>query len=162
MAAGAAMPLLDAPVDLGDLPQQLQAFLLPLLRPGGGDQAGGRNPAAPALPADQIAVEAAAPVSSHAAGSGPGSRGGEGDSDRLRGPPRVAVVTSGGTTAPLERRCVRFLDNFSQGTRGALSAEQFLAVGILRPPCIAQSILCSPFVLPNRDMPEEMAHAAAN
>ena len=41
---------------------------------------------------------------------------------------RLAVVTSGGTTAPLERRCVRFLDNFSQGTRGALSAEQFLQV----------------------------------
>lgn len=37
-------------------------------------------------------------------------------------------MTSGGTTAPLERRCVRFLDNFSQGTRGALSAEQFLQV----------------------------------
>lgn len=124
MAAGAATPLLDAPVDLGDLPQQLQAFLLPLLRPGGGDQAGGRNPAAPALPADQIAVELAAPTSPHAAGSEPGSRGGEGHSES-----RVAVVTSGGTTAPLERRCVRFLDNFSQGTRGALSAEQFLAVG---------------------------------
>lgn len=43
-------------------------------------------------------------------------------------PVRVAVVTSGGTTAPLERHCVRFLDNFSQGTRGALSAEQFLQV----------------------------------
>lgn len=42
---------------------------------------------------------------------------------------RVAIITSGGTTAPLERHCVRFLDNFSQGTRGALSAEQFLQAG---------------------------------
>ena len=29
---------------------------------------------------------------------------------------------------PLERRCVRFIDNFSGGTRGALSAEHFLQV----------------------------------
>ena len=27
---------------------------------------------------------------------------------------------------PLERNCVRFVDNFSGGTRGALSTEQFL------------------------------------
>jgi phosphopantothenate-cysteine ligase len=40
----------------------------------------------------------------------------------------VVVVTSGGTTVPLERRCVRFIDNFSAGTRGALSVEQFLTV----------------------------------
>jgi phosphopantothenate-cysteine ligase len=32
-------------------------------------------------------------------------------------------VTSGGTTVPLERQMVRFLDNFSAGTRGAISAE---------------------------------------
>jgi hypothetical protein len=36
---------------------------------------------------------------------------------------RVAVVTSGGTTVPLERRTVRFLDNFSTGLRGASLAE---------------------------------------
>lgn len=41
----------------------------------------------------------------------------------------IVVVTSGGTTVPLERNCVRFIDNFSKGTRGALSAEQFLQVG---------------------------------
>lgn len=41
----------------------------------------------------------------------------------------LVVVTSGGTTVPLERNCVRFIDNFSKGTRGALSAEQFLQVG---------------------------------
>ncbi|GIL55597.1 hypothetical protein Vafri_11141, partial [Volvox africanus] len=41
----------------------------------------------------------------------------------------VVVVTSGGTTVPLERRCVRFIDNFSAGTRGALSTERFLEAG---------------------------------
>lgn len=40
----------------------------------------------------------------------------------------IACVTSGGTTVPLERNCVRFIDNFSAGTRGALSTEQFLEV----------------------------------
>lgn len=43
---------------------------------------------------------------------------------------RVACVTSGGTTVPLERNCVRFIDNFSRGARGALSAEQFLKVSL--------------------------------
>ncbi len=36
------------------------------------------------------------------------------------------MVTSGGTTVPFEKNTVRFLDNFSQGTRGAASAEKFL------------------------------------
>lgn len=45
---------------------------------------------------------------------------------RLRRP--IVCVTSGGTTVPLERHCVRFIDNFSGGTRGALSAEFFLEV----------------------------------
>ena len=36
------------------------------------------------------------------------------------------LVTSGGTTVPLERQTVRFIDNFSAGTRGATSAEYFL------------------------------------
>lgn len=40
----------------------------------------------------------------------------------------IACVTSGGTTVPLERNCVRFIDNFSAGTRGAKSTEQFLEV----------------------------------
>ena len=35
----------------------------------------------------------------------------------------IVLVTSGGTTVPLERKMVRFLDNFSAGTRGAISAE---------------------------------------
>lgn len=43
--------------------------------------------------------------------------------------PRVVLVTSGGTTVPLEKNVVRFLDNFSAGTRGAASAEYFLARG---------------------------------
>jgi len=42
---------------------------------------------------------------------------------------RVAVVTSGGTTVPLENQTVRFIDNFSAGTRGATSAEYFLEAG---------------------------------
>jgi len=44
-------------------------------------------------------------------------------------PRRVALVTSGGTTVPLENQTVRFIDNFSVGTRGATSAEYFLAQG---------------------------------
>lgn len=36
---------------------------------------------------------------------------------------RVVCVTSGGTTVPLEQRCVRFIDNFSSGHRGATSTE---------------------------------------
>lgn len=35
----------------------------------------------------------------------------------------IALVTSGGTTVPLEKNTVRFIDNFSHGERGALSAE---------------------------------------
>ncbi|KNC47318.1 phosphopantothenate-cysteine ligase [Thecamonas trahens ATCC 50062] len=41
----------------------------------------------------------------------------------------TVVVTSGGTMVPLERRTVRFVDNFSTGTRGSRSAEAFLAAG---------------------------------
>ncbi|KAL1660379.1 DNA/pantothenate metabolism flavoprotein [Schizophyllum commune] len=42
---------------------------------------------------------------------------------------RVVLITSGGTTVPLELNVVRFLDNFSAGTRGATSAEYFLKAG---------------------------------
>ncbi|ODV79235.1 DFP-domain-containing protein [Suhomyces tanzawaensis NRRL Y-17324] len=41
----------------------------------------------------------------------------------------IALVTSGGTTVPLENNTVRFIDNFSAGTRGATSAENFLENG---------------------------------
>lgn len=38
----------------------------------------------------------------------------------------IAFVTSGGTSVPLEKNTVRFIDNFSTGQRGAASAEYFL------------------------------------
>jgi phosphopantothenate-cysteine ligase len=41
----------------------------------------------------------------------------------------VAVVTSGGTSVPLEQQTVRLLENFSTGRRGAASAEYFLQEG---------------------------------
>ncbi|OCL07212.1 phosphopantothenate-cysteine ligase-like protein [Glonium stellatum] len=42
---------------------------------------------------------------------------------------RLVLVTSGGTTVPLETQTVRYIDNFSAGTRGATSAEYFLQEG---------------------------------
>ncbi|ELT99354.1 hypothetical protein CAPTEDRAFT_135719 [Capitella teleta] len=39
----------------------------------------------------------------------------------------VCLITSGGTTVPLESHTVRYLDNFSVGTRGATSAEYLLS-----------------------------------
>ncbi len=42
---------------------------------------------------------------------------------------KIVLVTSGGTTVPLENNTVRFIDNFSAGTRGATSAEYFLENG---------------------------------
>lgn len=42
---------------------------------------------------------------------------------------RIVLVTSGGTTIPLEHNTVRFVDNFSAGTRGSSSAEYFLDHG---------------------------------
>src|SRR5271170_7228797 len=42
---------------------------------------------------------------------------------------RIVLVTSGGTTVPLETQTVRYIDNFSAGTRGATSAEYFLETG---------------------------------
>ena len=43
------------------------------------------------------------------------------DSIQLR--KKVVIVTSAGTTVPLEKNTVRFIDNFSTGARGAVSAE---------------------------------------
>ncbi|XP_063719000.1 uncharacterized protein LOC134845836 [Symsagittifera roscoffensis] len=40
---------------------------------------------------------------------------------------RLVLVTSGGTSVPLEKEPVRHLDNFSTGLRGARSSEEFLA-----------------------------------
>lgn len=42
---------------------------------------------------------------------------------------RFVLITSGGTSVPLEKNTVRFIDNFSGGTRGAASAEKFLERG---------------------------------
>ncbi|KAJ1678443.1 Phosphopantothenate--cysteine ligase cab2, partial [Spiromyces aspiralis] len=39
------------------------------------------------------------------------------------------IVLSGGTMVPLENNTVRFIDNFSNGTRGASSAEWFVRRG---------------------------------
>lgn len=40
---------------------------------------------------------------------------------------RIVLITSGGTTVPLEKSVVRFIDNFSTGNRGAAAAEHFLS-----------------------------------
>ncbi|KAK0164166.1 hypothetical protein PV328_002825 [Microctonus aethiopoides] len=50
----------------------------------------------------------------------------EHQSENVKG---VVLVTSGGTTIPLELNTVRFVDNFSAGTRGSISAEYFLKNG---------------------------------
>ena len=39
------------------------------------------------------------------------------------------MVTSGGTSVPLEKNTVRSIENFSTGTRGAQSTEYFLKNG---------------------------------
>ena len=41
----------------------------------------------------------------------------------------IVLVTSGGTTIPFEQNMVRFIDNFSAGTRGSASVEYFLRKG---------------------------------
>ena len=41
----------------------------------------------------------------------------------------LVCVTSGGTTVPLEKNTIRFIDNFSLGERGASSTECFLKQG---------------------------------
>jgi len=41
----------------------------------------------------------------------------------------IALVSSGGTASDLEVHAVRYLDNFSTGTRGAISVEEFLKRG---------------------------------
>ncbi|RWS02519.1 phosphopantothenate-cysteine ligase-like protein [Dinothrombium tinctorium] len=38
----------------------------------------------------------------------------------------IVLITSGGTAVPIEKNTVRFVDNFSAGTRGSASAEYFL------------------------------------
>ena len=63
---------------------------------------------------------------------------------RLNGEREVVLVTSGGTTVPLERQMVRFLDNFSAGTRGAISAESGLPRAVrISHACISVGVGCS-------------------
>lgn len=38
-------------------------------------------------------------------------------------------LQSGGTTVPMEHNTVRFVDNFSAGSRGSASVEYFLKAG---------------------------------
>ena len=47
-------------------------------------------------------------------------------SDVISSKKKVVVVTSGGTSVPLEKNTVRSIENFSTGIRGARSAEYFL------------------------------------
>jgi len=42
---------------------------------------------------------------------------------------KICLLTSGGTTVPLEHRTVRYIDNFSTGGRGAKMCEEFLGQG---------------------------------
>ncbi|KAK9305089.1 hypothetical protein QLX08_003775 [Tetragonisca angustula] len=48
---------------------------------------------------------------------------------QLKKDKKVVLITSGGTTIPLEHNTVRFVDNFSAGTRGSASTEYFLENG---------------------------------
>ncbi|XP_031114547.1 phosphopantothenate--cysteine ligase 2-like [Ipomoea triloba] len=63
---------------------------------------------------------------------------------------RIVCVTSGGTTVPLEKRCVRYIDNFSSGHRGAASTEYFLKSGY-SVIFLYRRGTCQPFC---RDLPE--------
>jgi phosphopantothenate-cysteine ligase len=45
------------------------------------------------------------------------------------GPEKTILITSGGTSVPLEKNTVRSIENFSTGARGARSAEYFLQLG---------------------------------
>ncbi len=41
----------------------------------------------------------------------------------------IVLITSGGTSVPLEKNTVRSVENFSTGARGARSAEYFIKAG---------------------------------
>ena len=59
---------------------------------------------------------------------------------------RLIVITSGGTTVPIERNTVRFIDNFSTGLRGARLAEYFLQHPDYRVIFIHRSGSCFPYL----------------
>ncbi|UXI17766.1 hypothetical protein NH340_JMT03709 [Sarcoptes scabiei] len=42
---------------------------------------------------------------------------------------KIVLITSGGTTVPMEQNTVRYIDNFSAGTRGSASTEYFFDSG---------------------------------
>ncbi|KAL6840818.1 hypothetical protein ACP4OV_029344 [Aristida adscensionis] len=67
---------------------------------------------------DRLAAAVADFVARHATGS-----------SGAGGPAGVVCITSGGTTVPLEQRCVRYIDNFASGQRGAAATEYFLKAG---------------------------------
>lgn len=64
---------------------------------------------------------------------------------------KIAVVTSGGTAVNLERRSVRFIDNFSTGRRGAATVEHLLENGYAVI-MLARDSSASPFVRTFHDM----------
>lgn len=74
--------------------------------------------APPLRDADAIAAKLQAFIASNSRSSAGGGNGRP-----------IVCVTSGGTTVPLEQRCVRYIDNFSSGHRGAASTEYFLKAG---------------------------------
>uniref|UniRef100_A0A915PW98 DNA/pantothenate metabolism flavoprotein C-terminal domain-containing protein n=1 Tax=Setaria digitata TaxID=48799 RepID=A0A915PW98_9BILA len=54
---------------------------------------------------------------------------------------KIVLITSGGTRVPLEKNMVRFIDNFSMGTRGAASAElKDLIVAVQNVPGLIEAI----------------------
>ena len=56
------------------------------------------------------------------------------------------MLFPGGTIVPLEKNTVRFIDNFSTGSRGAASAEYFLAQGCVSFHKFARTV-CLTYVL---------------
>lgn len=92
----------------------------------------GRPPAMPPplSPADAFFASSPPPASLHETrGSCASFLAHHGHRPGAPGTRPVALVTSGGTTAPLERTAVRFIDNFSSGARGAASAEYLIRAG---------------------------------
>ncbi|RLM62153.1 hypothetical protein C2845_PM14G04040 [Panicum miliaceum] len=78
---------------------------------------------------DRVAASVADFVARHSAGkwpprslTSPPCSHPSGSSD-AGGPAGVICITSGGTTVPLEQRCVRYIDNFASGQRGAAATE---------------------------------------
>ena len=57
----------------------------------------------------------------------------------------MICITSGGTTVPLEQRCVRYIDNFASGQRGAAATEYAdipRPIPFMSPPCLLFTTVC--------------------